>query len=300
MFSVILLYAISAITFLISKSLLVFCSPLLLTGLRTFFAGLLMFIYIKYKKQKLELKNCIISLIGIAFFSFYLSNTFKFWSLKYVTASHASILYLAEPLFAAIFSYFLLTEKINLKQFVYLLLCIIGSFISLENLVFNNLFNLYNFVLICSVACSALGAILLRSILLKNKLSIVVANSTTMLLGSVLALSSTFIFEGSPTNLSVNNLGSFLPLLGLMVLISNIFAYNLYGFVLKNYSAVFISCAGFLRPVFVGCYNSILFNEPLNWMLMFSGLIILLGLFLFYTEENNIKLTLPRFNIRFR
>lgn len=63
MFLVILLYAVSALTSILGKNLLLFTTPLFLTGLRTLIAGGTILIYLLIKKQNFKIKENINALI---------------------------------------------------------------------------------------------------------------------------------------------------------------------------------------------------------------------------------------------
>lgn len=291
MLLVILLYAISASTFLIGKTLLTFASPIFITGARTLLAGFFMLIFLQLKKEKINLKNNFWIFLKIAFFSFFLANTLKFMALQYLTSQQASLLSITEPIFALFISYFLFSEQIKTKKILYLLICISGIVISQSSNLSNFSLSLYSVILLAAIAFSAMGAILMRFFLINNNYSPVILNSITMLMGGLMSLSSLLILE-TRTSLNFNNFNNFFYFIGLlliMILISNIFAYNLYGMLLKKYSVMFISCASFLRPFFVSLYNYLLFGEYMSLNLIFSSGIIFLGLYLLYKEESIIK-----------
>lgn len=290
MFYVILLYAISAFTFVFSKYLLTFLSPIFLTGLRTFFAGSILLIYLKTRKNSGSLKKYIIACIPIAMCSFFLANSLKFWSLQFINVSNAALISISEPIFAVIITYLLFSEKINFKQFFGLTICIIGS----TSLVFtqqgklfnlNSLISFQSLILIMSVAISAFGAILLRKQLLKNNSNVLLINGISMFIGGLCALFASYNLEEIKFDISTNNFIYVFLTLGLIIFISNIFAYNLYGSLIKKYSILFISCASFTRPLFIDLYNFILNYKTPSINSLLAGLIIFLGISILYKEE---------------
>lgn len=290
MFYVILLYAISASTFVFSKFLLTLTTPLFLTGLRTFFAGSILLIYLKTRKNSDSIKKYFISCIPIALCSFFAANSLKFWSLQYLSSANASLIWVSEPIFAGIIAYILCNEKINFKQFISLLICIGGSlsliFAQEKNILifqnWNSLISLPVLILILAVGFSALGAILFRIQILKNNSSAIIINGISMFTGGCIALFASFSFEKSQLNIPYENFFIFILLLTVIIILSNIFAYNLYGTLLKKYSVMFISCASFTKPFFTDLYSWILYNKVPSLHSLLSASIIFIGIYIFY------------------
>lgn len=150
-------------------------------------------------------------------------------------------------------------------------------------------FSIEDIVLIASIASSSIGAILTRKLILTKNIPIIVTNGTSMLLGGALALSSSLMIENEMLiNSDLCNWVYFTALLLIMIGASNIFAYNLYGNLLKKHSAVFISCASLLKPFFLSLYNLVLFNQTIaNNVILFSSIIVV-ALCLFYKEETKL------------
>jgi drug/metabolite transporter (DMT)-like permease len=71
------------------------------------------------------------------------------------------------------------------------------------------------------------------------------------------------------------------------ILVGNIIAYNLYGYVLKKYSAITISIAGFLIPIFVSLYGFIILSEFPPYYFYLSLFTALLGALIFFSSEIN-------------
>ena len=84
---------------------------------------------------------------------------------------------------------------------------------------------------------------------------------------------------------SAANIPDFLLNLIAVVLISNIVCYNLYGYLLKKYTATFVSFAGFMGPLFTALYGWILLGETVTWHFYASSIIVFIGLYFFYQEE---------------
>ena len=135
-----------------------------------------------------------------------------------------------------------------------------------------------------AAASSVYGWILLKQLVNDNQLSPLTANGTSMLLGGVFALAhSFFVEEWSP--FPVTDYSLFLECTLLLIIISNIICYNLYGALLKRYSATFLSFAGFTTPLFTALFGWMILGEVVTWPFFLSFLIVLLGLLKFEQGE---------------
>lgn len=288
MFLVIFLYAVSALTSILGKNLLLFTTPLFLTGLRTSIAGGIILIYLLIKKQNFKIKENINVLIQISFFSFFLSNTLKFWVISKISIQKACLLYSFEPILVAFLAFYITSEKTNFNQYCYAILCISASILMINSSCQIN-FSIEDIVLLASIASSSIGALLTRKLILTKNIPINVTNGTSMLLGGVLALSSSLMIGNEMLiNSDSCNWTHFTALLLIMIGASNIFAYNLYGNILKKHSAVFISCASLLKPFLLSLWNLVLFNQTIPINVIFFSSIIVVALLLFYKEETKL------------
>lgn len=294
MIFVILLYALSATTFIFSKILLTCMAPLLLTAVRTLCAGFGLLVYLYIIRGELAVRRTLfLTCLQIAFFSFYISNSVKFYALVHITPLKASLLAMSEPLFGLVIAYFLCNERISIKKLLGLLICVCGA-LSLNNLfcvstiqTINGLTTWYECLLVVAIAASAYGAILMRIAIRNHGMSVVQVNGLSMFLAGVGALFTSFIIQGQPVMAITPEHGLiyFGFVLIAMIMISNVIGYNLYGMLLKKYSVMFISAASFLRPFFTALYKWILFNEAIELSLFFSIAIIGVGLYILYKEE---------------
>jgi probable blue pigment (indigoidine) exporter len=281
MIAVIMLYAISASTFMVSKLLLMYSSPLFLSGLRTLFAGLIFLLYLKSCSKIGSYKKYIVPCLAIGFFSFYISNTLKFFALHSLTSERAALISISEPFFALFFAYFLCGETMTLRRWLGLIVCIFGAGIGIVsgfNLSLS--FSLPEFILLVSVISSSFGALLMRKFVRLHNYSATVINCMSMGTAGVFALSTSFVIEDPLATIAVAPVLFFFSLLAVMVLVSNIFAYSLYGKLVKQYSAVLISSASLLRPFFVALYGG-----TINAQIVCSLVVISLGLIILYREE---------------
>lgn len=293
MIFVLLLYALFASVFTISKTGLEFTQPFFFVGSRMVLAGIILLAYqfftnreaFTFKKQHLW------QLLKLALFNIYLTNAFEFWGLKYLTSVKTCFIYSLSPFLSALFSYFVFAEKMNWKKWLGLTVGFIGLMpILLQESTTEEasghffMFSWAELAVMGAAACSVYGWILLRQLVRDGGYSPFMANGLSMLVGGVFALLNSLAVEDwSPT--PVTEYAPFLECTLLLILISNMVCYNLYGTLLKRFSATFMSFAGFTTPIFTALFGWIFLGEMVSWQYYLSLAILLPGLLIFYQEE---------------
>ena len=133
---------------------------------------------------------------------------------------------------------------------------------------------------------SVYGWVLLRIIVKKQTLSPLYANGYSMLLGGTMAfVHSLFVDNWNPIPVATGHMVPFVQGIVLMTLVSNILCYNLYGFMLKKYTATFLSFMGLLSPIFASLNSWIILGESPSWQILLSTSVVSLGLFIVYQAE---------------
>lgn len=290
---VFLLYALFASIFVICKIALEYAQPLFLVGSRMVIAGGLIVGFQAWRHpQGFFLKGATLQrLIWLAFFNIYLTNACEIWGLKYLSPAKTCLIYSLSPFVAAFFSFLLFKERLSQKKWLGLLIGFFGFFpILLAENSGQDLWHIFwGFswpeLSVCVAAVSSVyGWILLRQLVKENNLSFLTANGLSMLLGGFLALAhSYFVEEWNP--LPITEFLPFFECTLLLLLISNLIAYNLYGFLLKKYTATFMSLAGLTTPLFAAAFAWLYFGDVVGIHFYFSLGVISLGLLVFYQEE---------------
>ena len=293
MFLVFLLYALFASVFTIAKTGLMVSQPFFLVGTRMLLAGIILLLYqVFIKKESLRFKpqtwGC---LFLLAIFNIYLTNVFEFWGLRYLTSFKTCFIYSLSPFLSALFSYFLLSEKLTKKKWSGLLVGFLGFLPILLSQTTSEeeagglfFFSWAELAVMMAAICSVYGWILLKQLVNDHQLSPLTANGTSMLAGGFLALCHSFIVEDwNP--IPVTNMPIYLECTILLIIISNLICYNLYGSLLKRYSATFMSFAGFTTPLFTALFGWVVLGEVITWPFYLSFAIVLTGLFLFDQED---------------
>lgn len=289
MISIVMMYAISASTFLFGKQLVLYGSPLFLSGIRTLLAGGLFLLYTLYTKQGAKnIKRLLLPCAGIAVYSFFSSNTLKFWALKHASTSHAAIIWTIEPLLVVMLAYSMFNERMNIKKWIGMALCM-GSGLMLTGagssvLRLSDFISIPSLFLCIAVASSAYGALLMRKLICYENAPASLVFGLSMTIAGILALTATFT-ETSSCTVNAESIMPFMGNLMAMVTLSNIMAYSLYSQILKRYSALLISCGSFARPVFTALYQWMFCNGTLSLEFIGCTVILCVGLAMLYKEE---------------
>ncbi len=293
LFSIFFLFFVWSISFPLGKMMLAYAPPVFLTGIRMLFAGLLLIGYTCVRKKLNQItKPILISLFILGFFNIYLTNILEFWSLSKISAAKTCFLYGLTPFMAALLSYLHFGERMTKMKWIGLLIGFVGFFPTILSKDGSELslgtfigFSLPEIAMFIAVLSSSYGWVLLR-MLMKEELSPLVANGFSMLIGGLMALITSFFIDSwNPIPIAPGSLGILLGLIAILTLLSNIFCYNLYGFLLKKYTATFLSLFGLLSPVFASLHSWILLKEVPSISIFVSTAIILGGLFIVYKEE---------------
>lgn len=290
---VILLYALFASVFTIAKSGLEYTEPLFFMGSRMVIAGIFLLGYLYFfDRKKLSFnKRFGWQIFRLALFNIYFTNVFEFWGLQYLTSFKTCFIYSLSPFLSALFSFTIFNEKMTVKKWIGLFIgfvgfipVLLGQTSSEENAGQFLFLSWPEISVILAAICSVYGWILLRQLVKEGDCSTLMANGASMFIGGLIALvhsGFTETWDPIPTT-------KFLPFFEstiLLVIISNLIAYNLYGFLLKKYTATLISFAGFVTPLFTALFGWVFLGEIVTWPFYLSSAIVLMGLTMFYQEE---------------
>jgi drug/metabolite transporter (DMT)-like permease len=197
------------------------------------------------------------------------------------------VLYNLTPFITALLSYWWFKERMTSKKWLGLAL---GFSAFLPGVICDIMRGCFfkhvgpQLLTIGAVACSAYGWVLMRRLVKKKNYSPLTVNGMGMFFGGILALLTSGIFESwSPS--PVVDMKAFIYLTLLIVFVANIIFYNFYSFLLKKYTATFLSFAGFLCPLFTALFGMIFLSECIDWTVFFAMGLVCVGLYIFYEEE---------------
>ncbi|NGX43230.1 MAG: S-adenosylmethionine/S-adenosylhomocysteine transporter [Chlamydiae bacterium] len=293
MYLIVLLYALFASVFTISKTGLQYTEVFFFVGTRMLLGGatMLLFLYF-FQRDKIVLKKKLFwSLLLLAFFNIYLTNVCEFWGLKYLTSFKTCFIYSLSPFIAALFSYLILSEKMTSKKwlglgigFLGILPVLLHETTSEEGIGHIFFFSWAEIAVMIAAASSVYGWILLRQLVKEEGMSPVMANGVSMLMGGGMALTHSYFAENwNPV--PVLEFFPFLECTILLIIISNLICYNLYGHLLRNFTATFMSFAGFITPMFTALFGWWFLGEDVTSSFFLSAIVVFFGLSMFYQEE---------------
>lgn len=287
---IIILYALFALSVSSSKVILNYSAPIFYTGARMFLAGLLLLGYQYYSHAKFHFQRKHLWLYAqIIFFGIYFTYIIRFWALNYMQASKTMFLFNLSPFFSAFYSYIFLDEKMNTKKWIGLTIGFLGIIPILKTTspleqMYGELYFISwpEFAVLASVASHSYSWIVMRKLVKDKSYPPAFINGLTMFVGGAAALLTSIPLEGF---YPVTDLIPFAQLLLFIVLISNLICHNLYAYLLRTYTATFISFAGFMAPLFAAFYGWLFLHETITKEFYISSIIVFAGLLLFYQDE---------------
>ncbi len=291
MILIIVLYGLFGSSFLLNKALLNYANPIFLTGIRMLISGVVLLGYqywYEYKQFRFKPKH-IWLFAQIIILGIYASYILRYWGLKYLPASKAGFLFNLSPFLSSLYSYFFFSERMTYKQWTGLVIGFVGliPILLTSSTTEASLGEFYfiswpEFTIIAAVACHSYSWIVMRKLIRYKNYAPAMVNGICMTVGGILALGTSVFTENF---IQVNNIVPFVELLFAVILISNLICHNLYGYLLKYYTATFLSFAGFLGPLFTALYGWLFFGEIITRHFFISSIIVFIGLFLFYQDE---------------
>lgn len=290
-----LLYATWSSVFAFGKIMLNYSTPLFLTGTRMLLAGALMTAYLVLRKRssfRIGRKQWF-SIGILALFSIFLTNILEFWGLQYLSAAKTCFIYSLSPFLAALFSYIHFKEKMTRGKWVGMFVGFLGMIpVFMTQTGSEDLLNAFSFfswptlAIMGAALFSVYGWVILRLVVKDHEISPVMANGSSMLIGGAMAMGSSFLVDSwNPVPVAAGTAAPFIAGTFAMAIIYNIFCYNLYGTLLKRFTATFMSFMGLLSPIFASLTGWILLGEVPSWQILASTAIVSVGLWIVYRAE---------------
>ena len=223
--------------------------------------------------------------VQVILFHIYITYLCDLCALKDISSIESAVIYNLSPFIAVFFSYIWFSEYMTPKKWIGLLIGFCAYLPHFFSSGFDPLLSPMwpRFITLLAVVSSSYGWILLRA-LVKKGYSPIVINGIGMFCGGLLALVTSYFTESwLPTPVTC-----WLPFMQatlLIIVVANLLFYNLYGYLLKTYTASFLSFAGFMCPLFAAILGYLFLGETFSSSLVLSFLVVCIGLFVFYHEE---------------
>jgi len=290
MLLVILLYAICASMFTISKWGLAYTEPIFFVGVRMVLAGTLLLGYLAARAESgirlswSDRKDWWL-FAQIILFHIYLTYICDLCALKDISSIESAFIYNLSPFIAALISYWWFNEYMTRTKWAGLLLGFCGFLPQCTSLDISSLLihAKPRLLTLAAVIASSYGWIVMRA-LVKKSYSPLEVNGIGMFFGGLAALATSYVVEPwSPQ--PVTDWIPFIQATVMIVVVANLLFYNLYGYLLSRYTATFLAFAGFMCPLFTALFGAVFLGETISSELAFSFIFVVCGLALFYSEE---------------
>lgn len=295
MILVILLFAMFGGVCSVAKLSLSYASPLFFIGARMALAGVILLIYhrIRYGKEYKFQPKQLILLFLLGVFNIYFTNLFAYFSLEELDSFKTCFIYNLSPFISALFSYFVFSETLSNNQWLGLTIGFLGfTFLVVDDFILEDLssFSFGHFIMLLSVFSSVYGWVLMRQLVFDNNCSPALANGGSMFVGGSSALIHSYFTENWDP-VPVSDYAGYFQCSILLIVFSNLICYNLYGYLLKTYTATFMSFAGFLTPLFTALFGWMFLEEIVTWNFFLAFSIVLVGLLIFSKNELSYKVS---------
>lgn len=128
MYLVILLFALFASIFGLSKDTLDYSEPFFLIGSRMLFAGLLLLAHqFFFNREAFQIKlSHFKALFFLGFLNIYITNIAEIWGIQHMISAKACLIYSLSPFLAALIAYFVLKETLTRKKWLGLIIGFLG------------------------------------------------------------------------------------------------------------------------------------------------------------------------------
>lgn len=308
MILIIILYALFASTFTISKAALSYTTPLFLVAVRFFLAGVILLGYSLVRKKMRRIpKRDYFLFIQLALCTFYLSFTTDVAALQYISSANACLIYNLSPFITAFLAYILHQETLSIKQAGALLLGFFAYIPLVQAMAHQG--DSWQFrgelLMLCAVASSCYGWLILKQLVVDRKYNPVFVNGIGIFAASIVTSIHAFLAEGVPsiiftggyqpsflislvgafTGNAYLDWGMFCIYTLLLVIIAHIICYVLYTYLLKTYSPTFMALAGSLTPLFAGFFGWFFLGEKISVSFCVTLSLTSCAIALFYYDE---------------
>ncbi len=299
MIQVIALYAMYGIGFIFVKQALLFSQPIFLTGARMVTAGIASYVLHRLWFKPVSLRSVSLYegwyIFLLALFNVYLTNCNEAWSLQYLTAAKVAFIYNLSPFFSLFFSWCMFGEKITVKKIIGMIIAcacitpllvdeqcaqVVDSTVRICGIV-----SIAEIVMIVAAAATAYGWVLMKYLMeLRSDFNSYFLNAVSLTLGGALSFGQAYLFETRPF-IASNHLWEFLGYMLLLMLLTNLLAYNFNAYLLTRYSATLVILFSFVMPIITALLGVVMLSEPFTWQFLACSAGVAFGLCIFYQEE---------------
>ena len=284
------------LSFIWSKVLLEFYTPITIVFLRLVISSVfLVFIGLITKRIQKFNKKDTLNLLLLSFFQPFLYFIGETTGLKYVSSTTASVLISTIPLFSPIAAYYFLKEKLNLLNFIGILISIGGILLVLvkDDFKISASPKGLSLMLLAVFAAIAYSVIVVKFAKKYNVFTIITYQNIV----GVFMFLPIFLFFDFQDFIDIKfTLEIFKPLLYLSVFASSL-AFILFTYGIKNLGVIKANTIANIIPVFTATFAFFLLGEKLSFINIIGIIIVVSGL---YLSQLNKKIHLKNIIIPFK
>lgn len=250
--------------------------PSYAVGIRFLFGGLIFWIIMIIRREKLPLTKRAISIyLLFGFFNFGISYALTYWGTQYIYSNLSSILWASFPIFATLIAHFYLPdEKLNVKKIISLIFGIFGTILIISqssNLGGENVIIGVIVVLIAVIMAAWPNAYLKKY---KSEVNTFQLNAVSQSIGGILLFSFALLTEPGPAMVwtQVNILATIY-----LVIFGSVVTFSLYFWLFSHLTLTQITYVAFFPPIIAIFVGWIFLNEQLSAIILIGALMIILG-----------------------
>lgn len=290
--AVVMMNALFALAMPFGKLALQYTDAFFLTALRMVFASAFLSIYAVLSKQawkKIDHADYGLFVKTTVYYMF-LAFVPEAWALGYISSMKANMMWAALPFMTALMSYYIVRERLTNRKIIGMIIGALGTIPILltsdeTTLPIGEFFriSLPEFMMLVAIASTAYGWFLVHE-LDDRGYPLTQINACAMAGAGILSAITSCGFG----YYHVDALLEWKSIIGYALIIAvlgNLTANVLYGWLLRYYTATFLSFSSFLAPIFGVIYGVLFMHELFYYRYVMAFIVIVTGLAVFYQDE---------------
>jgi drug/metabolite transporter (DMT)-like permease len=282
------IYIIWGSTYLATRYAIETIPPLMLIGIRSLTAGLILYSLSRFTNKEQVKRENILPLLALGAMFFLLGHGLLAWAQQYVPSGMAAVIVTAEPLWIIGMEWvFLKDTRVKPRGIVGLVLGFTGIVYlivsSTGSPTLNNNFLSYALIVACTLSWGA-GAVYSR--VAKVPASPLLSSGLELIFGGTMVLIISFIIgEPSHFHLSQVTIKSFVGLVYL-ILFGSVIAFSAYIWLLGHTSATRISTHAYVNPIIAVFLGWLIAGESITIALLIATAIIIIAVYLVLYDQH--------------
>lgn len=272
-----LLIAVIAVSFSSIFIRLSNAPSLIIAAYRLGIASIILFPFMIYYNSNISKKYSRKDLLKIFFISFFLSIHFASWitSLNYTSIANSVIIVNTSPIFVAIFSHYILKEKINYNTIIGIIIALIGTIIIAIGDYGINRSNLLGDIY-ALIGAIALSIYIIGGRDIRKRMNLYLYVTPVYAISAIFLIIACIFLKIQLYPYSLREYFIFF----LLAIIPTIFGHTIYNWILKNVEATIVAISLLGEPIGSTILAIIVFNEIPGFLTLIGGPITLIGIYI--------------------